>query len=180
MAASRTALRIALVVAALGSGCAVMSGLGHEVVHTELIVPATPAEIWAVLTDAEGYAAWNPILVRAEGEYVVGTQMRYRMRTASGDESDVTSKVIRCEPNQVLNQFGGVRGILTFDHTWQLEPVGDGTRVTQHEEYRGIGVWFWDSSWVGPTYDRANEALRDRVLELRTRSSTTATSPPPT
>ena len=64
-----------------------------------------------------------------------------------------------------LNQFGGMRGILTFDHQWLLEPVEGGTKVIQHEEYRGIGVWFWDYSWVEPAYTKANDALKKRVME---------------
>ena len=44
-----------------------------------------------------------------------------------------------------------------------------GTRVVQHEEYRGLGVWFWDASWVEPAYSKANEALRDRVAQLKER-----------
>ena len=55
---------------------------------------------------------------------------------------------------------------MTFDPTWSLEPVDGGTRVTQHEEYRGIGVWFWDYSWVESAYARANEALKKRVLQV--------------
>ena len=65
---------------------------------------------------------------------------------------------------QELNQFGGLRGVLTFDHTWRLEPVAGGTRVTQHEEYRGIGVWFWDPAWVEEAYRDALVAL-ERHLE---------------
>ena len=66
-----------------------------------------------------------------------------------------------------LNQGGGIFGILTFDHRWLLEPVEEGTRVTQHEEYRGIWVWFWDAGWVEPSYRKANEALRDRIIYLQ-------------
>ena len=45
------------------------------------------------------------------------------------------------------------------------EPVKGGTKVTQREEYRGIAVWFWDADWVEPAYQKANQALRDRVLQ---------------
>jgi len=44
-------------------------------VHTELGIPAAPEAIWAVLTDASGYEHWNPILVKAEGEYREGATM---------------------------------------------------------------------------------------------------------
>lgn len=56
--------------------------------------------------------------------------------------------------------------MLTFDHTWRLEVVDGGTRVTQSEEYRGIGVLFWDPAWVEEAYEQANFNLRDRVESL--------------
>ncbi len=143
-----------------------MALLGHRVVHTELMIPAPPAAIWAVLTDPPGYAEWNPIFVHVEGTYAEGATMRYRMRDHTGKESDVTSSVLRFEPESELRQFGGIRGVLTFEHQWLLDAMDGGTRVTQHEEYRGIGVWFWDSSWVEPAYARANEALRERMARL--------------
>ena len=87
------------------------------------------------------------------------------MRDESGAETRVTATVIKFDEARELNQFGGMRGILTFDHHWLLEPLEGGTRVTQHQEYRGIGVWFWDPSWFESACARANEALRDTVLQ---------------
>lgn len=143
-----------------------MALLGHKAVHTELVIPAPPDAVWSVLVDAVHYKDWNPVFVSVEGEYRKGARMSYLMRDASGKETAVTARVVKLIEEQELNQFGGIRGVLTFDHHWYLEPVGSGTRVTQHEEYRGVGVWFWDASWVEPAYARANEALRQRVLEL--------------
>ncbi len=137
---------------------------GRKSVHAELLIPASPEAIWSVLTDAGGYKDWNPVFTSVEGEYREGAEMAYRMRDASGTETDVTATVVKLDEPRELNQFGGMRGILTFDHHWFLEPVDGGTRVTQHEEYRGIGVWFWDPSWFESAYARANEALRNRVL----------------
>ena len=48
-----------------------------------------------------------------------------------------------------------------------VQSVDGGTRVTQHEEYRGIGVWFWDESWVEPAYAGVNEALGKRVIHAK-------------
>ncbi|MEM7584327.1 MAG: SRPBCC domain-containing protein [Acidobacteriota bacterium] len=139
--------------------------LGHKIIHTEIVIPAMPENVWPVLTDAPGYSSWNPVMVEVEGEYREGAKLTYRVRETSGKESTMTSKVIRLVERRELRQFGGIRGILTFEHRWILEPVDGGTRVTQHEEYRGVGVWFWDASWVEPAYSRANEALREKVLE---------------
>lgn len=154
-----------------------MALLGHKVVHTELSIAAPPSEVWAVLMDAKGYGAWNPILVQVDGEYREGAQMRYRMRDPKGKESELSSTVVRFEPERLLNQFGGPRGVLTFDHTWRLESERGGTRLIQHEEYRGIGVWFWDPGWVEAAYGKANEGLRDRVLARAAARTSAGDSP---
>ena len=138
-----------------------------KTVHTELVIPAQPEEVWAVLADGSKYGEWNPVLVPVEGQLREGAAVRYQMTEPNGNQSMIDSKVVKMIPNQKLNQFGGIRGIITFDHTYLLEPVSGGTKVTQHEEYRGVYVPFWDASWVEPAYAKVNEALRDRVLQLR-------------
>ena len=119
------------------------------------------------MTDAPRYEAWNPVLVRVEGEYREGAELTNLVREPSGKESVMQSTVVKMTVERELNQFGGIRGLLTFDHQWLLEPIDGGTRVVQHEEYRGLGVWFWDASWVEPAYRKANEALRERVAQLK-------------
>ena len=144
-----------------------LSLLGHKTVYTEIEIPAPPSEVWKILTDAARYSEWNPVIIAVEGEYGPGETLSNTVRETSGKESLMKSKVIGWKPEQELNQFGGLRGILTFDHKWQLAPIPEGTQVIQREEYRGVGVWFWDASWVEPAYARANQALKERVLSLR-------------
>ena len=35
--------------------------------HSEVLIDASPAEVWAILTDFSGYHEWNPFLVEASG-----------------------------------------------------------------------------------------------------------------
>lgn len=160
------AKRIGIAVTLTGSVVIAMSLLGHKSVHAELVIPAAPEQVWAVLTDAKGYAEWNPVFVDVQGEHALGSTLTYQMKDQSGKTTEVKATVVAFEPERELNQFGGIRGVLTFDHHWYLTPVEGGTKVTQHEEYRGIGVWFWDPSWFETAYAQANEALRDRVAGL--------------
>jgi hypothetical protein len=108
----------------------------------------------------------NPVLIPIEGDIQQGEKLKYRMIQPDGKESEVKAKVLEATQEKMLNQFGGIWGILTFNHKWLLDPVNGGTRVTQHEEYRGIGVLFWDYGWVEPTYAQANEALKKRVMRI--------------
>ena len=141
--------------------------LSCKAVHTEITIPAEPETIWAVLADTSGYKAWNPVLVPIEGDFREGAKIKYQMVQPDGKKSEVMARIKKLTKPRELNQAGGIFGILTFDHKWLLEPVDGGTRVTQHEEYRGIWVWFWDASWVEPTYRKANEALKERVIDLQ-------------
>lgn len=143
----------------------VLALTGGKSVHAERVIPHPPQAIWAVLMDADGYEDWNPVLVRAEGRFEEGRAMRYDMRTSNGGTTPVAPMVRRLVAEREINQFGGTRGVLTFDHTWRLEPVDGGTRVTQHEEYRGIGVWFWDPAWVEDAYGDGLVALEERLRE---------------
>lgn len=144
----------------------VLTLTGKKTFHVEITIPAPPEAVWAVLTDAPAYAEWNPVFVRVDGEFREGGEVQTTVKEPGKPDVVITSKVLKVFPNQELNQFGGIRGIITFDHQWLLEPVEGGTRVTQHEVDRGIYTWFWASDWVEPAYLKASEALRDRVIGL--------------
>ena len=150
----------------LGVVLAALASAGCKSVDAQLTIAAPPEKIWSVLMDGDHYGEWNPVLVEVEGEFREGATLTYQMMTESGEPTEVEARVVKLDPGHELNQAGGIWGVLTFDHHWLLEPVEGGTRVTQHEDYTGIGVQFWDPSWFESAYGRGNQALRDRVLGL--------------
>ena len=81
----------------------------------------------------------------------------------SGKLREPSATVATLAPSKELRQTGGVPGLLTFDHQWLLKPVDGGTKVTQHEVDRGLGLWFWNSDWIEPSYAKTLEALKERV-----------------
>ncbi len=171
----------------LGGGLAVvlvlvaaLALLARKSVHTELIIKAPPQEVWAVVTDPTTYPEWNPILVEADGQYREGQTIAYKMRSPDGKTSDVTSTVTRLTPQRELRQFGGIRGVLTFEHQWLLEPVPQGTKLIQQEEYRGLWVLFWDPSWVHQAYRDANKALQARLAKSKPAQKTGQPAAPQT
>ena len=143
---------------------AILTFTGRKTFHVEIFVPAPPEAIWTALTDANAYAEWNPVFVNVKGKFHPGTTVQTTVLQPGKPEIVISSEVRKVVPNKELNQFGGISGIITFDHQWLLEPAEGGTKVIQHEVDRGIYVWFWDSDWVEPSYLKASEALRDRVL----------------
>ena len=160
--------RIAASVVVLGGVVVILSMISAcATVHTETVVDAPREEVWAVLADKEGYKEWNPVLVPLEGELKEGEKVTYEMTGPGDKKSKATSTIVKMVENEHLNQKGGLWGVVTFDHNWILQDEGGKTRVIQHEEYRGVYVPFWDYSWVEPSYAKANENLKARVMSLR-------------
>ena len=136
---------------------------GRKSVHHEISIQASPEEVWAVLIDTDSYDNWNPVMKLIEGEVKEGNKVMYRFTQDADNVSEMASKVKKVIPNRLLNQGGGMSLILTFDHKYILEPSNTGTKLTIHEDYRGIGVNFWNPAPVEMAYARLNEALKARV-----------------
>lgn len=43
--------------------------LGFPEVYTEIMIEAEPDWVWSVITDAENYKNWNPVIINAAGTY---------------------------------------------------------------------------------------------------------------
>ncbi|MEM6496077.1 MAG: SRPBCC domain-containing protein [Pseudomonadota bacterium] len=133
--------------------------------HVETVIAAPPEKAWAVLMDTSAYPEWNPVFVSVDGKYTKGAQLLNKVKDPSGKILEMTATVTEVTTNKMLRQRGGIWGVITFDHQWILEPVPGGTKVIQHEVDRGLFLWFWDSSWIEPSYARTNEALKKRVMD---------------
>lgn len=140
--------------------------IGKKSVHSEIVIPASTEQVWSVLMDSDNYAQWNQVLELLEGHLQEGSKVTYRFHQDEDNAYEITSTVKRRIENKLLNQTGGMPGILTFDHRYILESVAAGTKVTIHEDYRGIGVSFWNPEVVEAAYIRLNQSLKDRVTEV--------------
>ena len=140
--------------------------IGHKSVHTEIVIPAPADKVWSVLTDTKKYGEWNRVMVPLEGELKEGETLKYEFYQQPDSSYQIPSMVKQMVENKLLNQGGGTVGILTFDHRYILEPEGDNTKVTIHEEYRGIAVPFWNPEPVEAAYQRLNQSLKERVIEV--------------
>lgn len=140
----------------------VLSLTAKKTFHTEVFIPAPPEEVWQVLMDTASYPDWNPTFVQVQGDYVEGDTVTNTVKSPHGDMT-IKAAIETVRPNRELQQTGGLFGVITFDHRWILKPEGQGTCVTQHEVDRGFYLWFWNSDWVQPAYERASDALKNRV-----------------
>lgn len=137
--------------------------LGRKLVHTEITINASSEEVWKVLTDTEKYNEWNPTMQIVSGSLKEGNKVLYKFTQDIGNTYDIPVMVKQIEPNKLLNQTGGYPFILAYNHKYILEPEGKGTKVIIHEDYRGVGVNFWNPKSVEVAYAKLNEALKKRV-----------------
>jgi len=137
--------------------------LGRKSVHSQILISATPQEVWSVLIDTPKYSEWNPVLIPIEGQLKEGEKVTYEFRQDENTKSKIPSKVKKMIPNKLLNQGGGMNGIITFDHRYILEEINGQTKVTIHEDYQGIYVNFWNATPVEHAYVKLNKALKNRV-----------------
>ena len=154
----------------------VLALVARKSVRAELTIDAPPHVVWKTLTNPSSYPEWNPIFVTVEGRFEEGATLDVAMKSPDGSVTPVAPVIRRMEEDALLNQTGGIPGLLTFDHTWTLEAVEGGTRVIQYEEYRGIGVLFWNPGWVEAAYRRSLLGLRDR-FEAEEATSPEASAP---
>lgn len=142
----------------------ILAFTGRKTFHVEQFIPAPPEVVWSVLMDTAAYTEWNPVFTSVEGTYLEGGTVQNTVVDPNGNVLNIAAKVVTLDVNRELRQYGGYWGFLTFDHQWLLEPADGGTLVIQHEVDQGFYMWFWDSSWITPSYTKVSEALRDRVM----------------
>jgi hypothetical protein len=141
-----------------------------KTIRTEAFIPATPARVWAVLTDFDAYAEWNPLNVKASGEARPGGKIRTTfVNPAGGPGATVTQTVILTtfEPERALAWSGNVPLLFRGRHHFTLTPEGEGTRLLHGEDMSGlIAMTFSDAILAkkfAPYYEAVNRALAERV-----------------
>lgn len=141
--------------------------------RTEIEIPAPPAPVWAVLTDLERWAEWNPFAT-ATGRPQVGEKLIVRLTGARGGKGmTFKPRVTAAEPGQRFAWLGrlGVPGLFDGEHSFTLEPLDDGTRtrLVHAESFTGVLVGLFARMLDGNTgagFDQMNAALADRVAAV--------------
>jgi hypothetical protein len=138
---------------------------------TEVDIDATPAQVWAVLTDLASYQHWNPFIVRASGELRPGGTLVLVMRFGSV-ESTFTRSVLKVEAGRELRWRGRHRipGVFSGKHSFTLtELKPQGVRLVQAEKFRGVALPLLASILrenTLPRFEEMNQALKERVEAL--------------
>jgi hypothetical protein len=152
-----------ITVVALGAILFILFMIGKKEVKTSVEIQAPVSEVWKALESAENMRAWNKVLIPLAGELIAGEKVTYKFVQDEKSTSELAATVYKIEQEKLINQGGGPVGLLTFNHSYMLEPIDDGTRVTIHEVYKGIMVPFWNPKAVELAYERVLQQLKTFV-----------------
>lgn len=139
--------------------------LGKKSVHSEIIIEESPQKIWNVLMDEDNYPKWNDLLFPVAGT-IKQDNITYNLVQPNENPIEIKMRVKQLIPLKHLNQKGGMFGIFTYDHHYILDQIGNNTKVTIHEDFRGIAVHFINLDWIQQAYSDLNTSLREYIIEL--------------
>ena len=142
----RILLGVLAFVLAVLAGYGVWTNVRPCTLQASVEIDATPAQVWAVLTDLSRYPDWNPFIVSSHGQLAVGATLTNRMHDATGDTT-FTPTVEVVEPGRELRWIGrvGPGGIFDGEHTFTIEQIRPGVVLfTQREDFTGVAVPFYE------------------------------------
>ena len=133
--------------------------------ETEIFIDAPPARVWALLTDPDAHADWNPMMRAVAGHFIPGERVRLTMRTPSGGTMTFRPRVLVADPGRELRWLGrlGLPHLFDGEHCFRLIPEAGGTRLIQGERFRGVLLWAMDVQQFRAGFEAANAALKARA-----------------
>ena len=127
-------------------------------------IAAAPDAIWAILTDARGYADWDSGVRSVEGTIAPGAKLKLVSEANPGRAFPLT--VTEFEPPRSMTWSGGMPlGLFKGVRTFALTPEdGGATRFTMREEYSGPMLpLIWRSMPdLQPSFDQFAAGLKAR------------------
>ena len=144
--------------------------------HTTVTIDAAPDIVWAVLTDLDAYAEWNPFVVEAAGRVAVGERLANRLQPPGGKAMTFKPTVTEADPERTFEWLGrlGIPGIFDGRHRFEMHPTADGgTRLDHSEQFTGLLVRPMRKSLDTTTkagFEAMNSALKARAEVLATAS----------
>jgi len=102
--------------------------------HQSIVIEASPAQVWAVLTDTNNWAAWLPDIKRPHlnGALQPGTTLDWKSSGAG-----IHSSLHTVAPAQELGWTGKSLGVCAI-HNWTLPAGPNGTEVVVDESMQGL------------------------------------------
>jgi hypothetical protein len=143
----------------------------HEV-RTEIVIDASPAQVWSVLTDFASHSQWNPFVRSIAGIPKKGHRLLVSVQPEGGKGMTFKPTVLVADPNKQLRWRGRflVPGLFDGEHYFEMTAHGEGqTRFVHGELFSGLLVCVAKSTLEGGT--RAGFVAMNKALKARAEAS---------
>lgn len=136
-------------------------------IKTDILIQATPAAVWTVLTDFENYPKWNPFITSISGELKVGNKITARIEPPGAKGMTFKPTILALETNKKFTWLGHLwfTGLFDGEHSFELIDNGNGTTTfVQSEKFKGILVPLFKKMLDINTikgFEAMNRALKD-------------------
>jgi hypothetical protein len=137
-------------------------------IRTSIEIAASPAEVWAVLTDFDLYHEWNPFVRSISGTLSQGEKLEVSLGASGKKPMGFAPTVTSVVPGEGFAWLGhlGMKGIFDGHHHFDLTATDTGTRMDQYEQFSGVLSPVLLAA-IGATTERGftemNTALKERV-----------------
>jgi len=136
---------------------------------TKATIRAAPEAVWEILTNAAGYANWNPEIVAIEGRMALDERIRARVKVGNGAIRAVSLRVTAFEAPSRMEWTGGLPlGLFTGRRLFTVAPVDGAVEFRMLVQMSGL----LSSLMVKAVGDRQTEidgfaqALKARVERM--------------
>lgn len=141
--------------------------MSHWVSHTEIIIDATPEQVWTVLTDTESYPNWNEIILKMDGEIVDKGTVDVLFKAGPNAKPQLFHNELFVEDG-VEFYWSQVQSVGIKDrHCFRVEPTDGGkTRFIQSDQALGGLTWLIGKMAVNiqlSVYPMFNRSLKAEV-----------------
>ena len=120
--------------------------------HTEIGIGAPAHIVWEVISDLDGWSAWNPIM-KASGTLAQGEQLDVKLAAPGGQGMSYQPKIVMLEDGREFRwRARKMLGLFDAEHGFRVVPEDVGRcRFEEFEVFRGM--------LAGAFYSRQSKAL---------------------
>ncbi|WP_027158793.1 SRPBCC domain-containing protein [Methylobacter luteus] len=143
--------------------------MSSYLLQTEIEIDATPAQIWAILTDFAAYPAWNPFIKYIHGIPRQGDRLEVRIQPGGAKGMTFRPAVLAADAGRELRWLGSflLPGVFDGEHRFVIEPLASGKVLfRQSERFSGMLVPIFKGSLERDTkrgFEEMNRALKARA-----------------
>lgn len=136
--------------------------------EAKIRIDASPEKIWAILTDLEHYAEWNPFIKTACGKVAEGERLTVRISPPGEKEMTFKPTVLSVKTGVEFRWLGHflLPGIFDGEHSFVIKSDNSGSLFIQKETFSGLLVplvWSGMEEKTREGFGRMNRALKERA-----------------